>query len=81
VTAALAPIRGAEKIARLFLGIMKKAPPGLDVRRVRVNGQPRLVTLIDGKIHLVPTLDVVDGRVANCYVVRNPDELARVAIG
>jgi RNA polymerase sigma-70 factor (ECF subfamily) len=38
--AALAPIRGAERVARLFLGIFKKAPAGLEVRAVRVNGQP-----------------------------------------
>jgi len=80
VAAALAPIRGAVKIARFFLGIMKKAPPSLDVRQVRVNGQPGLVALIDGQIYLVLTLDVVDGRIANCFVVRNPDKLARVSI-
>ena len=45
VAAALAPIRGADKIARFFLGILKKAPPGLEVRRVRVNGQPGLMAL------------------------------------
>jgi RNA polymerase sigma-70 factor (ECF subfamily) len=81
VAAALAPIRGADKIARFFVGIMKKAPPSLEVRRVRGNGQPGLVSLIDGQIYLVLTLDVAVGRVANCFVVRNPDKLARVAIG
>ena len=81
VAAALAPIRGADKIARFFLGIMKKAPPGLEVRKVRVNGQPGLMALIDGQIYLVLTLDIDDGRIANCFVVRNPDKLARVSIG
>jgi RNA polymerase sigma-70 factor (ECF subfamily) len=80
VAAALAPIRGADKIARFFLGIMKKAPPDMEVRRVRVNGQPGLMTLIDGQIYLVLTLDIADGRIANCFVVRNPDKLARVSI-
>jgi RNA polymerase sigma-70 factor (ECF subfamily) len=81
VAAALAPIHGANKFARFFLGILKKAPPSLDVRRVRVNGQPGLVTFIDGQIYLVLTLDVIDGRIAKCFVVRNPDKLARVLIG
>jgi hypothetical protein len=75
------PIRGADKIARFFVGIMKKGPHSLEVRRVRLNGQPGLVNLIDGQIYLVLTLDVADDRVANCFVVRNPDKLARVAIG
>ena len=51
----------------------------MEVRRVRVNGQPGLVTTVDGQIVHVLTLDVVDGRIANCFVIRNPDKLARVA--
>jgi RNA polymerase sigma-70 factor (ECF subfamily) len=76
--AALAPIRGAEKIARFFIGIMKKVPSRMEVRRVRVNGQPGLVITVDGQLIQVLTLDVADGRIANCFVVRNPDKLARV---
>jgi RNA polymerase sigma-70 factor, ECF subfamily len=79
--AALAPIRGADKIARFFLGISKKLPPGAEVRSVRVNGQPGVITSVGGQLDIVLTLDVVDGRIANCFVVRNPDKLARVAIG
>jgi RNA polymerase sigma-70 factor (ECF subfamily) len=80
VAAALAPIRGADRIARFFLGIMKKTPPGLEVRRVRVNGQPGLVTLLDGQVDHVMTIDVVDGRIAAWFIVSNPDKLARVGI-
>ena len=32
-----------------------------------------------GNSYHVLTLDVVDGRIANCFVIRNPDKLARVA--
>jgi RNA polymerase sigma-70 factor (ECF subfamily) len=78
--AALAPIRGADKIARFMLGIMKKAPASMKVRRVRVNGQTGLVITVEGQLVQVLTLDVADGRIVNCFVVRNPDKLARVAI-
>ena len=64
----------------LLPGNQQKAPPGVSVRRVRVNGQPGLITTVDGQLVLVLTLDVVDGRIASCFVVRNPDKLARVAI-
>ena len=77
-TAALAPIVGADRIARMFLGILKKAPAGLEIRHVRVNGQAGLLLMIDGQVIQVMTFDVVDGRIAACYVVRNPDKLARV---
>ena len=77
-TAALAPIRGADRVARFFLGVMRKAPPGLELRRVRVNGQPGLMAILGGRVVHVLTLDVADGRIAACYVMRNPDKLARV---
>jgi RNA polymerase sigma-70 factor, ECF subfamily len=80
VPAALAPIYGAERIARFFLGILKKVPPGLEIRRVRVNGQPGLLVMIPGEVFTVLNFDVVDGRIATCFAVRNPDKLARIAI-
>jgi RNA polymerase sigma-70 factor (ECF subfamily) len=77
-TAALAPIRGADRVARLFLGILKKAPAGLEVRAVRVNGQPGLLVKVQGQVIQVMTFDIVDRRIAACFVVRNPDKLTRV---
>jgi RNA polymerase sigma-70 factor (ECF subfamily) len=76
-TAALAPIRGAERIARFFLGILKKAPADLEIRRVRVNGQPGLMAVLQGQVVNLLTFDFVDGRIATCFAVRNPDKLAR----
>jgi RNA polymerase sigma-70 factor (ECF subfamily) len=81
VQAALAPIRGADRIARFFLGILRKAPSGVELRRVSVNGQPGVVVVHQGQVVQVMSLDVADGRVAACYIVRNPDKLARVAPG
>ncbi len=80
VPAALAPIEGADRIARFFIGLRKKAPPGLEIRPVRVNGQPGLVTLLNGELVHVLTLDVYDGRIAVCYIIRNPDKLTYVAV-
>ncbi len=80
VTAALAPIRGADHIARFFLGVLRKSPPGVEYRRVRVNGQPGLVAVLAGEIVNLLTFDVVEGRIATCFAVRNPDKLARVRV-
>jgi RNA polymerase sigma-70 factor (ECF subfamily) len=79
-TAALVPIRGADRIAKLFLGFLKKAPTNLDVRWVRVNGQPGIVAVIEGQVVQVLTFDILDGRIATCFVVRNPDKLARIGL-
>ncbi len=80
VLAALAPIRGADHIARFFVGITKKAPADMEVHRVRVNGQPGLLTLIGGQVFNVLTFDVADGRIVACFIIRNPDKLAHVVI-
>lgn len=81
VSAARVPIAGAERVARFLLGVSKKTPPGTEVRRVRVNGRPGVVVLEAGRVADVITLDVADGRVTACFVVRNPDKLARVGTG
>jgi RNA polymerase sigma-70 factor (ECF subfamily) len=79
VAAALVRIRGADHIARFFLGIMRKAPPDLEIQRVRTNGQPGLMAVFEDEIVNLLTFDVVDGRIATCFAIRNPDKLARVS--
>ncbi len=88
VRAALAPILGADRVARFCIGIAKKMPEGTvqewrearltEFRRVRVNGKPGLVTILAGEVFNVITLDIVEGKVANCYIMRNPDKLPRM---
>ena len=48
---------------------------------MRVNGQPGLLAVYQGEIVNVLTFDVVDGRIATCFVVRNPEKLVRVMGG
>jgi RNA polymerase sigma-70 factor (ECF subfamily) len=76
--AALAPVVGADRIARFFLGVLKKAPAGMEIRGVNVNGQPGLLAKVAGQVIQVLTFDIIDGRIAACFAVRNPDKLARV---
>jgi RNA polymerase sigma-70 factor (ECF subfamily) len=68
-------------LVRFFVGLLQKAPMGLEIRRVRVNGPSGLMAMLGGEVDNVLTLDVADGRIAACFVVRNPDKLARVATG
>ncbi len=80
VPAALMPVIGAERVARFFLGLMKKAPSDMEIRRVRVNGQPGLMALSQGQIINVLTFDIAAGRIAACYVIRNPEKLSRIEV-
>ncbi|MDB5384536.1 MAG: hypothetical protein JWM11_182 [Planctomycetaceae bacterium] len=78
-TAAMVPICGAARVARMFIGLAQKRGAEYVLRPVRVNGQPGLVALYHGELASVLTLDIVEGRIANCYVFRNPDKLARMS--
>src|SRR5262249_29617217 len=72
VAAALVPIEGAERVARLFLGLYHKLGDGVQVRRVLVNGQPGLWIAAAGEAPTVLTFVVGGGKIRACYAVRNP---------
>ena len=78
VNAARKPVIGRDKVVRFFLGLMRLAPEGTAFRLSRVNGQPGIVTYVEGRPHNVVTLDVADGVIRAVYVVVNPDKLRAV---
>src|SRR5690606_11457303 len=72
------PVRGADKVARLFVGGMRKAGGVLAADHTVVNGHPALVVTMDGELDGIFTARVQDGRIAGIYYVRNPHKLGRV---
>lgn len=77
--AARNPVRGADKVARFFSGILAKAPPGFAVRRASVNGRPGLVGYFgDGRPHSVTTFEVAEGSIRAIRLVVNPEKLGAV---
>jgi RNA polymerase sigma-70 factor, ECF subfamily len=78
--AALSPILGREKVARLFLGLAAKTG-GYDGYRptpARINGLPGFVVAEpDGSIHTI-AFEVRDGAIAAIYIVRNPEKLGHL---
>ncbi len=79
-TAALNPIRGAERIIRLLDGLGRQAPSGhFQLRTTPINGMPGfIVAEADGGVQTI-SFDIADGKIAAIYVVRNPDKLRGVA--
>ena len=43
-----------------------------------INGQPGIVSFLDGRPFSVFTLDVTDGLISRIYVVTNPEKLKRI---
>jgi RNA polymerase sigma-70 factor, ECF subfamily len=79
VRAALNPIRGSDKVARFFMGILGKAPPGLVIRQTKVNGHPGIIGYYaDGQPQSVTTFDIADECIRAIHILVNPEKLGNV---
>lgn len=76
--AARKPVRGADAVARLYLGLTKKAPAGATVELAEVNGWLALVVRVDGGVFDVITLESDGERIHAVHSVLNPDKLGRL---
>ena len=76
-------VLGAERVARLVVGIERKWHGHGRHELIEVNGGPGLLTWRDGQPDSVTSLDLHEGRgaarIAAIYVVRNPDKLGYFA--
>ena len=74
--AALNPIRGADKIARFFIGVTGKNS-GRDIRiePTMINGTVGALLYIDGELDHSISMAIDGDRIAAIYIVRNPDKL------
>jgi RNA polymerase sigma-70 factor (ECF subfamily) len=70
-------VYGADNVARAVVGGVKKlVPQNLVSRMAEINGEPGLVSYVNGRPFSVLTLDIADGLVRNIYIVTNPEKLA-----
>ncbi|WP_432135203.1 MULTISPECIES: RNA polymerase sigma-70 factor [unclassified Streptomyces] len=76
--AALRPVAGADKVARLFLGGLTKLTEPLTTAPTVINGTPALLVHLAGELDGILALRVHDGRITGLYYVRNPAKLTHV---
>jgi RNA polymerase sigma-70 factor (ECF subfamily) len=70
---------GADRVARAILGGLRKlVPQNLTRRMARINGEPGVVSYLEGRPYAVLTLDVEQGRIKSIYIVTNPQKLAHL---
>lgn len=76
-SAAMEPIIGIEDVMRLHEGLARLFAQGGHrlVRYGLINGLPGFVTMEADGVLQTTALEIVGGRVANIYMVRNPDKL------
>jgi RNA polymerase sigma-70 factor (ECF subfamily) len=78
-TAARNPIRGAEKIARFFIGIAaKNAGHDMRIEPAMINGAAGTLLYLDGELDNIMSMAIDGEKIAAIYIVRNPDKLRHV---
>ncbi|MFV0319624.1 MAG: sigma factor-like helix-turn-helix DNA-binding protein [Microbacterium sp.] len=77
VSAARRPVHGAERIARLLIGLADQ-PGEITVAPVTINGGPGLLIWIGGELDTTVSLRTSGEGITGLYLVRNPEKIARV---
>ncbi len=82
VSAARRPVVGANRVARAIAGLMRKMrelSAALRVEVVTCNSAPAVLIYHGERLEMVATLEIVEDKITNFYVMRNPDKLAALA--
>ncbi|MFA9439577.1 RNA polymerase sigma-70 factor [Uliginosibacterium sp. sgz301328] len=75
VESVLRPIRGADRLARLYHVVARRLGERAEMHIAIVNGEPGIVRTLDGRIDTIIAV-VTDGeRITALYSVRNPEKL------
>jgi len=72
-------VHGADRVARAIIGGLRKlVPPNLTTRRTEINGEPGVVSYLEGRPFSVVTLDIEEDVIKAVYVLTNPEKLAHL---
>ena len=82
VSAARRPVVGADRVARLVLGLMRGAGERSDARidLAMYNNAPALVLYLGDNLEGVITVEITDGLISHFYAMRNPDKLSTIMV-
>ena len=80
VSAARRPVSGAQKVAKLVVGLVRLAGEGGRVEPAMYNNAPALKLYLGDSFEGVITVEVTDGLITHFYAMRNPEKLSGVEI-
>jgi RNA polymerase sigma-70 factor (TIGR02957 family) len=76
--AALAPIVGARRVARMLVAGLARIAAASLLQPAQVNGYPALIVRLDGQVDTVVAVRIDDGLITGLYAVRNPAKLSHM---
>jgi RNA polymerase sigma-70 factor (ECF subfamily) len=80
VSAARRPIIGADKVARVIVGLIRVAGERGRIEPATYNNAPALKLYLGDSFEGVITVEIVDGKISHFYAMRNPDKLGSIDI-
>ena len=80
VSAARRPVVGADRVARAIAGLMSRGGPGMRVEMVTCNSAPAVLFYLGDNLEGVITVEIIDDKITNFYVMRNPEKLTTLAV-
>jgi RNA polymerase sigma-70 factor (ECF subfamily) len=78
VQAVLAPVVGADRVARLLAIGLDRIAGAASLQLAQVNGFPALTIRFNGEIDTVIAVRIDDGLITGLYAVRNPEKLSHM---
>jgi RNA polymerase sigma-70 factor (ECF subfamily) len=79
-SAARRPVMGAERVARLILGLLRAAGDAGRVEPAFYNGAPALVLYLGDNLEGIISVELTDGKITHFYAMRNPEKLGGVMV-
>jgi RNA polymerase sigma-70 factor (ECF subfamily) len=79
-SAARRPVVGADKVARLLIGLMSRAGAEYRLEFATCNSAPAMIIYREGRPDSVFLIEAADGKITNFYAMRNPAKLAAATV-
>jgi len=80
VRAALKVLVGKPRVIEFVRRVLPKQDSNSELALCRVNGQPAIKQSIDGKTTAIITMQFVNSKVQQLFIVRNPEKLSHAAL-
>ena len=80
VSAARRPVHGADRVARLIIGLLRMGGEQGRVEPATYNNAPALKLYLGESFEGVITVEITEGRISHFYAMRNPEKLTTATI-
>lgn len=80
VSAARRPVHGADRVARLIIGLLRIGGDEGRVELATYNNAPALKLYLGDSFEGVITVEITEGRISHFYAMRNPEKLTTATI-